>query len=104
MLALTLSLTSACSQSEVSSKETPCRATVVLGDALGQVREARVFADKGSRRRALADLEVLIITEIEAEPEARGRQPEWEAPGNSHVHRDSRVKGNGDPGICTVVT
>lgn len=45
-------------------------ATVALGDALDQVRAARVFAHLSARRQALADLEALMIAEIQAEPDS----------------------------------
>jgi hypothetical protein len=52
-------------------------ATVALGDALDQVRAARVFADLPARRQALADLEALMVAEIQAEPDSNFRKAAW---------------------------
>jgi hypothetical protein len=52
-------------------------ATVALGDALDQVRAARVFADLPARRQALADLEALMVAEIQAEPDSTFRKAAW---------------------------
>lgn len=52
-------------------------ATIALGDALDQVRAARVFADDSQRRQALAELEILLVHEIESEPDSSIRKAAW---------------------------
>jgi len=52
-------------------------ATVALGDALGHVRAARVYADAPARRKALAELDVLLVEQIQAEPDSNFRHAAW---------------------------
>lgn len=52
-------------------------ATVALGDALSHVRAARIFADESSRRQALAELEILLINQIQAEADSNYRNAAW---------------------------
>jgi hypothetical protein len=52
-------------------------ATVALGDALGNVRAARVFADETPRRQALADIEILLVSQIQAESTSTFRRAAW---------------------------
>lgn len=52
-------------------------ATLDLGDALLRVRQARVFADDQGRRLALAELESLLISAVEADPDPDDREAAW---------------------------
>lgn len=52
-------------------------ATVALGDALGHVRQARLFAETAARRLALARLEAALVERIQAEPDSNFRGAAW---------------------------
>jgi hypothetical protein len=52
-------------------------ATVAAGDALQHLRAARVYAETGERRTALAELEVLLVDLIDSEPDSVFRVAAW---------------------------
>lgn len=52
-------------------------ATLAVGDALGQVRAARIFAEAPARRTALARLEAALVELLQSEPDSVVRGGAW---------------------------
>ena len=52
-------------------------ATVALGEALARVRASRLFATSAAQRKALAELEILMIDQLDAEPDSIFRGAAW---------------------------
>jgi len=79
LIAATLTaVTSASAQSRTADTcGSQKNATISLAWALDDVRAARLYAETVQRRTALADLETMIVEQLEAEPDSVLRQFAW---------------------------
>jgi hypothetical protein len=64
-------------------------ATVALGEALDQLRGARVFAQADSTRSALTRLEAALAEQIERDPDPETQRAAWRIAHDSVVVRDA---------------
>lgn len=77
----------------VAAAQSPCGsqgyATVALGEALDQLRGARVFAQADSSREALTVLEAALVQQIERDQDPGTQRAAWRIAHDSVVVRDA---------------